>query len=476
MKPTTLCSLFLAEIKLQHSRKNYLFKNVLSSQKLFKYRLKSTYLEDSAKAQPIHKYIGNKSKRNTRLHVCGLTVTGACGVPELPSPENLRRERPRYKQIFPHPLVMNNIDNIACGYGYSLFSSKKSKTIKVWGCGLNTDSQLGFHKGVKPSEKTNLDVDVDKESYKYLMAPAAIPLPLKKPEKAKVIDIACGRAHTLVLTDTEGIFSFGNNAFGQCGRPIVDGEIYENSRKIHNIPHSHFPSPVVKVYCGMDHSLFLTKNGKVFSCGWGTDGQTGLGDVPSTSEPTLVKGDLDGVKIIQLSTFADTTLAVSADNNVFAWGNSEYGQFSCVSDSTQVLLPTHMPFTKQKKITEVAVGGTACMLLNEQGEVWVWGYGILGKGPDLQSSTWPSLIPPTLFGLSELRKDVHVTKIICGLNSLGAVTNTGELYTWGKNRKGCLGIGTHRDQYFPWRVILGNEVIKARFGVDHMVILSKCLL
>ena len=28
----------------------------------------------------------------------------------------------------------------------------------------------------------------------------------------------------------------------------------------------------------------------------------------------------------------------------------------------------------------------------------------------------------------------------------------GELFVWGKNVRGCLGIGKRDDQYFPWRV------------------------
>lgn len=31
----------------------------------------------------------------------------------------------------------------------------------------------------------------------------------------------------------------------------------------------------------------------------------------------------------------------------------------------------------------------------------------------------------------------------------------GELFVWGKNIRGCLGIGRLEDQYFPWRVRLG---------------------
>lgn len=32
------------------------------------------------------------------------------------------------------------------------------------------------------------------------------------------------------------------------------------------------------------------------------------------------------------------------------------------------------------------------------------------------------------------------------------VSDRGELFVWGKNVRGCLGIGKRDDQYFPWRV------------------------
>lgn len=31
------------------------------------------------------------------------------------------------------------------------------------------------------------------------------------------------------------VFSFGNNSFGQCGRPIVNDEVYLSNRTIHKI-------------------------------------------------------------------------------------------------------------------------------------------------------------------------------------------------------------------------------------------------
>ena len=74
-------------------------------------------------------------------------------------------------------------------------------------------------------------------SYQYIMKPMPIPLPLQKPLQTRVTDVSCGRAHALVLADNEGVFSMGNNAFGQCGRKIVDGELYSENRKIQKKRH-----------------------------------------------------------------------------------------------------------------------------------------------------------------------------------------------------------------------------------------------
>ncbi|CAK8676633.1 unnamed protein product [Clavelina lepadiformis] len=430
-------------------------------------------VDDVEEKQPVHKFIGKHRKRVSRIHVCGLTVTGALGVLKLPLPENKLRIPPKFQQNYPYHLIIDDISHIACGYGFSILASKLKDQIKVWGCGINTNSQIGFHKSRKTKIKKG---ETHTKSYQYLMEPTPIPLPFKDAGKTRVIDVACGRAHSLILTDKEGIFAMGNNAFGQCGRQIIEGEVYESSAKVHRIPHERFPSPVVKVVCGMDHSLFLTQTGELFSCGWSADGQTGLGIAEPVPEPTQLRGDLDGVKITQVSSFADTSLALSDTNDIFGWGSSEYGQLACVTESTQAMLPTKLPFDRQKKIIQVAAGGTACLLLNESGDVWVWGYGILGKGPNLENAVWPRRIPRTLFGFSQFKPDIHVKQIKCGLGSFSAITNTGELYTWGKNKSGCLGIGSARDQYFPWKVLTGFEVVDVSCGVDHMVVKSKSLL
>lgn len=59
----------------------------------------------------------------------------------------------------------------------------------------------------------------------------------------------------------------------------------------------------------------------------------------------------------------------------------------------------------------------------DEGEVFVWGFGILGKGPNLSETSTPEKLPQTLFGQSEFNPDVRVTRIRCGLNHFAAITS-----------------------------------------------------
>ncbi|XP_044904142.1 RCC1-like G exchanging factor-like protein isoform X3 [Felis catus] len=195
------------------------------------------------------------------------------------------------------------------------------------------------------------------------------------------------------------------------------------------------------VVCGQDHSLFLTDKGEVYSCGWGADGQTGLGHYNITSVPTKLGGDLAGVHVVQLATYGDCCLAVSAEGGLFGWGNSEYLQLASVTDSTQVNVPRCLPFSGVGRVKQAACGGTGCAVLNGEGHVFVWGYGILGKGPNLVETALPEMIPPTLFGLTEFNPEVQVSLIRCGLSHFAALTSDDA-----RGARGCgVWCGSHGD-------------------------------
>ena len=64
----------------------------------------------------------------------------------------------------------------------------------------------------------------------------------------------------------------------------------------------------------------------------------------------------------------------------------------------------------------------------------------------------PTAIPLTLFGCNDFNQNVKVTSIYAGLSQFAAVTNNGDLYVWGRNRFGSLGLGHLNNQFFPIKV------------------------
>ena len=80
-------------------------------------------------------------------------------------------------------------------------------------------------------------------------------MPISLPVNSKVVCVSAGRSHTLALTDDGYVLSMGNNAYGQCGRSVVDDEDYFRSRVIHNVMVNeiHKDDKIVDITCGLDH-------------------------------------------------------------------------------------------------------------------------------------------------------------------------------------------------------------------------------
>lgn len=57
--------------------------------------------------------------------------------------------------------------------------------------------------------------------------------------------------------------------------------------------------------------LLLTNKGEVYACGWGADGQTGVGHYKNTDRITKCVGDIVGEKIIKISCCGDCVLAIN---------------------------------------------------------------------------------------------------------------------------------------------------------------------
>ncbi|XP_075153222.1 RCC1-like G exchanging factor-like protein [Haematobia irritans] len=426
--------------------------------------------QDETKISVLESKPSNPHKH--RVYVWGYQETGALG-----NLTNVKKAQERYTDMVHHPTRMqfsvnNDVQDITAGYGFSAFAVKRSDGETLFGSGLNTDSQLGLQMRGNPKDPQNLDI---------IIYPTPIKLPRiegETDEDMMVRSMSAGRAHLVVVTNNGMIFTMGNNSYGQCCREIIEDEQYKGSTLIHRLSEKDIcgeEDSIIDVVCGQDHTMFLTKLGHVYTCGWGADGQTGQGHFTTNGRISQALGDISREHIVKLSCASDCVLALNDKGDVFGWGNSEYGQLDDSENAeSQINSPRHLQLTKGiGKFKDIASGGSFCMVLNEEGLVYTWGYGILGFGPYVEQSSKPQHLLPALFGRNDFSDKAYVVSIGCGVFHMGAINSDGDLFMWGKNRCGHLGLGHKQDQFFPLKTAVNGKVTKVAYGVDHTLAMCK---
>lgn len=85
----------------------------------------------------------------------------------------------------------------------------------------------------------------------------------------KIVRIDCGMDYTMAL-DSEGkLYSWGSNRYGQLGTTQANINKH-NAPALMHLPHG--AGKVVDISCGEEHSAFLNDKGEAFTWGYGNDG------------------------------------------------------------------------------------------------------------------------------------------------------------------------------------------------------------
>uniref|UniRef100_A0A0D9XSV3 RCC1-like domain-containing protein n=1 Tax=Leersia perrieri TaxID=77586 RepID=A0A0D9XSV3_9ORYZ len=247
--------------------------------------------------------------------------------------------------------------------------------------------------------------------------------------------------------------------------------------------------PPASLACGGAHTLFLTESGRVFAAGLNDFGQLGIGSsVTHTLEPVEVLGFDE--KVVEVSAGNHHSCAVTADGKLFAWGRNSSGQLGLGKSAGKVVpTPRKVDCLADAIVKMVALGSEHSIATTEEGEVLSWGAagaGRLGHGHKtniLGFSMTTSEYTPRLiknldgvkecctqlalmgFGRSgdELRPTVveevpFSEEVACGGYHTCAVTDSGDLYSWGSNENGCLGLGMLADIKF---VTSGTDMVRS---------------
>ena len=124
---------------------------------------------------------------------------------------------------------------------------------------------------------------------------------------------------------------------------------------------------------------------------------------------------------IQVSLGYKFSLALKQDGTVWSWGQNNNGELG-LGNTTEYSEPQQITDIKEK-ITDVKTGYYHSIALTEKGEVYTWGYN--GNGQLGNGTREDSLVPVKVTGLENIAK-IDAYKYITI-----ALTQNGEVYVWG---------------------------------------------
>lgn len=208
------------------------------------------------------------------------------------------------------------------------------------------------------------------------------------------------------------------------------------------------------VSAGKAHMLAISTNGELYSSGRNTTGQLGLGNYITSDVLQKVGDKTDWVMV---NARGDQSFAIDSQGNLYAWGFNNYGQLGVNKNDINVNTPTLV--SGNRKWKKVSAGEFHTLGLTDSNELFAWGRNTTGQlGIGFNSSS--KNLEPIRVG-NQTWIDIE-----SGYMSSGAINNNNELYTWGLNNFGQLGIGNTASKSEPTKVNL-NFVDKISFGTYH---------
>ncbi|XP_055628123.1 probable E3 ubiquitin-protein ligase HERC4 isoform X2 [Toxorhynchites rutilus septentrionalis] len=269
---------------------------------------------------------------------------------------------------------------------------------------------------------------------------------------------ACGGSHTLLLTKEGKLFSCGNNDYGQLGH---DTASLPNKRPQYVSSLENYA--ITQICCGTSHSLVLTNWGQLFSWGSNLLGQLGH-DTELTNYPTprMIK-TIATKHVVQIASGQFHCLALTNNGELYSWGANGYGQLGQGKTNEKIVNPTLIKSLAGIPIAFIACGGNHSFAISKSGAIFGWGkntFGQLGLN-DLSSRCYPTQLK-TLRSLS-------VRYISCGDDFSVFLTNEGGVFTCGAGTFGQLGHGTCSNEILPRMVfeLMGSKITQIACGRRH---------
>ncbi|PFH38145.1 regulator of chromosome condensation (RCC1) repeat-containing protein [Besnoitia besnoiti] len=315
-----------------------------------------------------------------------------------------------------------------------------------------------------------------------------------------VVFVSAGDSHSACIDRRGVLYTWGNGGFGRLGHGD-EGEI-PVPRKVEGFG----GLPVLQVACGTFHTLALTHKGTVFA--WGAGLPLGLGEGEDGGGGIVTAPrHLNDIEPAVLSVAAGPyhSAAVTVAGDLLVWGvggssrlghgdqqNQPFPKF--VADLRNRMyvadLQAMLGIRKLKRdysdidfleetgaagrnsaawtLQTIACGDSHTVALTGTGAVWVWGSneeGQLGLGEGVEEDQYE---PVQLECFS-----TPIRRVACGAKHCLAIAQYGDVFAWGANEEGQLGLGVVRPSFEPAAVTAIRQAIEVYCGEDYSACITR---
>lgn len=200
---------------------------------------------------------------------------------------------------------------------------------------------------------------------------------------------------------------------------------------------------VSEVAIGDQHGAAVSTSGQLFTWGYGgfpffRQGALGHGDRVDQAHPAVVEAFLEDdsdeprLRVVQVGCGAHHMAALTEDGQVWAWGEGESGLLGSGMFASD--RPRAVDFEEAGvSCLRIAVGAGFTLALDDKGQVWGWGrngYGQLGLGEDAALDIQAAESVPTVIPHFP-PADPPIVDIAAGGRCSIALGATGKVYVWG---------------------------------------------
>lgn len=229
--------------------------------------------------------------------------------------------------------------------------------------GIIDDSGRLYTSGSNEYGKTGQDIEIGELSVPTLITNYNPVLDVSE----NIISVSCGSSHMGVLTSNRNVY--------MCGKSNLVG--IDTSNNILVLSKLDLGFDVRKIVCGENHSLILSDNGMVYSFGVNEYGNLGLNDLIDRLEPELITNYQprlrDNEEIIDIYVGKNHSIFLTSEGRLYSCGSNIYGQLGLEGNKSNPCLVDYYNPDIENNIKLVTCGSYHTLILLENGDIYSFG-------------------------------------------------------------------------------------------------------